>query len=78
MSHTTVDQKEVPPEDSGAAFVGNHAVIQKAEMVPGKHPDPSRRHKGQTQYLEQYYECVHCGVQVLSKIDLPDVCSGDA
>lgn len=78
MSDTTAEQKEVPaPKDYGAEKVGEHAVVRKAEMVPGKHPDPNRRHEGQTQYLERYFECVHCGVEVLSKMDLPKACNGD-
>ncbi|MUV60611.1 hypothetical protein [Halobacterium sp. CBA1126] len=78
MSRTTATQKEVPPADSGAQQIGDHAVIRKRELVPGKHPDPQLRREGQTQYLEQYFECVHCGIEVLSKMDLPDDCDGDA
>lgn len=60
-----------------AEYVGEHLVIDKAEWVPGKHPYPHRRYKGQTEYLEKYIRCIQCGVEVLNGGDFPDECDGD-
>jgi hypothetical protein len=49
-------------------------VIDKTEWVPGKHPDPHRQRESQTEYLERYLRCIQCGVEVLSKRDLPEEC----
>jgi len=59
-----------------AEQVGPHLVTDKTEWVPGKHPDPHRQHEGQTEYLERYLRCVQCGVETLSKRDLPESCEG--
>lgn len=60
-----------------AERVGPHLVIDKTDWVPGKHPNPHRRHEGQTEYLERYLRCVQCGVEVLREDDLPKACGGD-
>jgi len=57
-----------------AERVGPHLVIDKTDWVPGRHPDPHRRHEGQTEYLESFYQCLRCEVQVLSKDDFPETC----
>jgi len=57
--------------------VGDHLVIDKTEWVPGKHPDPHRRHEGQTGYLERYLRCIQCGVEVLRERDLPATCESE-
>jgi hypothetical protein len=54
--------------------VGEHLITEEAELVLGKNPDPSRRHKGQTEYLERYLRCIKCDVEVLSERDLPEEC----
>lgn len=54
--------------------VGEHLITEEAELVPGKHPDPSRRHEDQTEYLERYLRCIKCDVEVLSERDLPGEC----
>lgn len=54
--------------------VGEHLITEEAEFVPGKHPEPSRRHKGQTKYLERYLRCIKCDIEVLSERDLPEGC----
>jgi hypothetical protein len=60
------------PED--VKNVGEHLITEDADLVPGKHPDPSRRHEGQTEYLERYLRCTKCDVEVLSERDLPEEC----
>lgn len=55
-----------------------HEVVEEAETVPGKHPDPERRYPGQTEYLEQYLRCRKCGVTVLRTEDLPSNCGAEA
>jgi len=57
-----------------AEQVGPHLVIDKTEWVPGEHPDPHLRCDGQTEYLERYLRYVQCGIEVLSKDDLPETC----
>jgi hypothetical protein len=54
--------------------VGEHLITEEAELVPGKHPDPSRRHENQTEYLERYLRCIMCDVEVLSERDFPGEC----
>jgi hypothetical protein len=59
-----------------AQRVGAHLVIDKKDWVPGKHPEPHLREEGQTGYWESYLKCIDCGVEVLSKRDLPESCEG--
>lgn len=62
------------PDHPDVEHVGEHYVIRKGEWVPGKHPDPNRRREGQEMYLERFYRCVQCGVEVLRRDDLPETC----
>ena len=57
-----------------AERVGEHLIIDRTEWVPGEHPNPHRRHHGQTAYLERYYRCLRCGCEAISKADLPAEC----
>lgn len=57
-----------------ASPVGEHLVIDKREWVPGEHPEPHRREQGQQAYMEHYFRCLRCGVEVLRKRDLPQEC----
>lgn len=66
------------PQHPDAEHVGGHLVIQTSDWVPGRHPDPHRGHPEQSEYLEQFYRCTLCGVEVLQKRDLPDSCGGEA
>jgi hypothetical protein len=73
----TLDSRnaEQPVEETDEAReIGGHLIIEDANWAPGKHPDPNRRRQGQTEYLEQYLRCIQCGVEVLSKRDLPEEC----
>lgn len=54
--------------------IGEHRVIKQADVVPGKHPEPHLRSEGQTSYVERYFECLDCGVEVLRKRDFPETC----
>ncbi len=74
MSNTDSRVETLSNRHPDAEQVGPHLVIDKTEWVPGKHPDPHRRHEGQTEYLEKYLRCIQCGVEVLSKGDLPETC----
>ena len=74
MSDTSSRVETLSNRHPDAEQVGPHLVIDKTECVPGKHPDPLRRHEGQTEYLERYLRCIQCGVEVLSKRDLPESC----
>lgn len=65
--HATEEAKDVKD-------VGEHLITEEAELVPGKHPDPSRRHEGQTEYLERYLHCIECDLEVLNERDLPEEC----
>ena len=65
------------PNHPDARHVDAHLVINKTQWCPGPHPDPHRRHEGQTEYLERYLRCIECGVEVQSKRDLPIECDGD-
>jgi len=67
-------KKASSPNHPEVDSVGDHAVIDKAEWVPGQHPDPSHRIEGQTEYKETYLRCVKCGVEVLRRGDLPETC----
>ena len=62
------------PEHPDVERAGEHYVIRKGEWVPGKHPDPHRRHEGQRMYLERFVRCVQCGAEALRKDDLPTEC----
>ena len=61
-------------ETDEAREIGGHLIIEDADWVPGKHPDPNRRRQGQTEYLERYLRCSQCDVEVLSERDLPEEC----
>lgn len=74
MSYTSSRVETLSNRHPDAEQVGPHLVIDKTDWVPGKHPDPHRRHEGQTEYLERYLRCIQCGVEVLSKRDLPEEC----
>jgi hypothetical protein len=75
----TLDSRnaEQPVEETDEAReIGDHLIIEDADWVPGKHPDPNRRREDQTEYLERYLRCIQCGVEVLSQHDLPEECNG--
>ena len=74
MGQTNSIEESLSDRHSDAKQAGQHLVIDKAEWVPGKHPDPNRRHEGQTEYLERYLCCIQCGVEVLDEEHLPDQC----
>ena len=61
-------------ETDEAREIGGHLIIEDADWVPGKNPDPNRRRQRQTEYLERYLRCIQCGVEVLSQRDLPEEC----
>lgn len=77
MSNTTSRVETLSDRFPDARHVDAHLVIDRREWVPGKHPDPQRRHEGQTEYLERYFRCIDCGVEVVSKRDFPVECDGD-
>ncbi len=60
-----------------AERVGDHIVLDKSEWCPGKHPEPHLRDEHQVGYVESYYRCIRCGVEVMRTRDLPDECEGD-
>ena len=74
MEITNSIEESLSNRHPDAEHVGSHLVIDKTEWVPGKHPDPHRRREGQTEYPERYLRCIQCGVEVLSKRDLPEMC----
>jgi hypothetical protein len=74
MGQTNSIEESLSDRHPDAERVGPHLVIDKTEWVPGKHPDPHRRHEGQAEYLERYLQCVQCGVKVLRERDLPATC----
>jgi len=76
MSNSNPRVETLSNSHPDAEQIGPHLVIDKTEWVPGKHPDPHRRHEGQTHYRERYLRCLQCGVEVLSKRDLPESCEG--
>jgi hypothetical protein len=76
MSDTSSRVETLSNRHPDAEQVGSHLVIDKTDRVPGKHPDPYRRHEGQAEYLERYLQCIQCGVEVLSKRNLPESCEG--
>jgi hypothetical protein len=74
MESTNSIEESLSNRHPDAEPVGNHLVIDKTQWCPGLHPDPHRRHEGQTEYLERYLRCIQCGVEVLSEGDLPEEC----
>lgn len=62
------------PSHPDARRVDDHLVIDRRELVPGKHPEPRHRHESQTEYLEHYFRCIQCGIEVLNESDLPPRC----
>jgi hypothetical protein len=74
MSDTSSRVETLSNRHPDAEQVGPHLVTDKTDWVPGKHPDPHRQREGQTEYLESYYQCLRCEVQVLSKDNLPEAC----
>ena len=74
MANTSSRVETLSNSYPDAERVGPHLVINKTGWIPGKHPDPHRRHEGQTEYLERYLRCIQCEVEVLSKDDLPETC----
>lgn len=70
MEQTNSVEESLSKQD--AERVGNHVVIEQADVVPGKHPEPHLRSEGQTSYVESYLKCVDCGVEVLRKRDFPE------
>ena len=77
MANTTSRVETLSDRFADAKHVDAHLVIDRQEWVPGKHPDPQRRHEGQTEYLERYLKCLRCGIEVLNERDLPVECDGD-
>jgi len=77
MSTHTNEQTSPAPSYPDADPVGSHLVIDRTEWVPGKDPDPHRRHDGQRAYRETYFRCIKCGEERLSKRDFPEQCDGD-
>lgn len=67
----------LPTNHPDAEQVGPHLVVTETEWVPGKHPNSTRSHGGQTEYLERYLKCVVCGEDRLRARDFPDECEGD-
>jgi hypothetical protein len=59
-----------------ARYVNAHLVIDRREWVPGKHPNPEQRYEEQTEYLDQYFQCIRCGIAVQNESDLPVECDG--
>lgn len=76
MEQSDRREKSVTHSQPDAERVGEHLVIDKTEWAPGEHPDPHRRHGGQTRYLERYLRCIRCGVEALTEQALPDDCNG--
>ena len=77
MSDTSSRVETLSNRHPDAERIGPHLVIDKAEWVPGKHPDSHRQHENQTEYLERYLRCIQCGVEVLRERDFPDNCEGE-
>ena len=77
METTTSRVETLANRFPDARHVDAHLVIDRSEWVPGKHPDPQRRHEGQTEYLERYLQCLQCGQDVQNERDLPVECDGD-
>jgi hypothetical protein len=74
MSDTSSRVETLSDRHPDAERVGPHLVIDKTDWVPGQNPDPHRGHPEQTEYLEHFYRCTLCGVEVLQKRDLPETC----
>ena len=78
MSNTDSRVETLSNRHPDAEQVGPHLVIDKTDWVPGQHPDPHRGHPEQTEYLEHFYRCTLCGVEVLQKRDFPKTCDTEA
>lgn len=74
MKITQRVEKSSSPDWPEAEPSGVHLVTDLSEWVPGPHPDPHRREEEQRRYLERYVRCIRCGLEVLSRNDLPDEC----
>ena len=70
------DKRASAPQYADAEHVGEHLVIETSEWVPGQNPEPHQGHPEQTEYLEHFYRCIICGVEVLQERDLPESCEG--
>ena len=66
------------PNHPDPEHVGQHLVIETQQWVPGQDPEEGRSHPTQTEYLERFYRCIQCDVEVMRKRDLPGNCGGDA
>jgi hypothetical protein len=77
MQQTNSIDESLSNRHPDAETVGNHLVIDKTQWCPGPHPDPHRRHEGQTEYLEEYIQCLRCKVSALSKRDLTETCESE-
>lgn len=71
------ERKSATPDYPDAYPVGEHLVIDRTEWVPGRDPEPHRRHDGQRAYRESYYRCLKCGDERQAKRYFPDHCDGD-
>lgn len=74
MAKSEFNSSVVSPEHNGAEKVGEHQVIRRSEWVPGNHPEPHKQDEIHSGYIEHYLKCVHCGIEVLNKMDFPDEC----
>jgi hypothetical protein len=63
------------PDHPEAERIGEHLVIDKAEWVPGEHPESHRGHEGQTAYRESFIKCLRCRVEVMHEDALPETCT---
>lgn len=77
MAKTTSRVETLSDRFPDARYVDAHLIIDKTQWCPGPHPDPHRRHDGQTEYLERYLKCLRCRTEVLNERDLPVECDGD-
>lgn len=77
MQPTNSIEESLSNRHPDAERIGPHLVIDKTQWCPGPHPDPHRRHEGQTEYRETYLRCIQCGVEVLRERDLPATCESE-
>lgn len=68
------DERSSSPGFPEAQSVGEHLVIDVAEWVPGRDPDPHRRREEQSEYLESYFRCLLCGAERLRTGEFPEEC----
>lgn len=68
------DERSSSPDYPDAQPVGRHLVIDVAEWVPGRDPEPHRRREEQSEYLESYYRCLLCGAERLRTDEFPEEC----